>query len=115
MAFAINSDTTVVQPNDVKHEPRPIAYYTLSGLPVYQGFEAQVWIYQTLTEAEMAYLFTLYNANAPRVSITFLDEKTGTWITRYAVMHQPTVGSRQTHVLHDVQVRFSRISTVAGA
>lgn len=101
---------TTPQPNDVQHEPRPLAGYSLRGAPVYQGYEAQTWAWRVLHQSEMTRLYQLYNPLSPQVRITFLDPATGAYVTRFAMMHAPRIGRRMTVLYLEVSLLFTHLT-----
>jgi hypothetical protein len=107
--FLINSDGSTPQPHNMRHIPRPEVGTSLSGKPIKQGYASLEAQYVILPYGKMSKLFSLYDPNNPVVTITYDDPITGQSVTRSAVMHEPTIGSRETLYHKEVSVIFTRI------
>ena len=102
-------DVVVPQPRSMRYTPRPLVGLTLSGLPVHQGYPALECTFNVLTLAEMKVLYDCWDPNDPSVEITFDDPYDATSSTYYAVMHEPSFGSRAPMHFLGVSVRFTRL------
>lgn len=103
--FAINGNGNIIKPDQVTYTLRPVANRTLLGGPLLQGIPSVTWNYAVLQIDEFDLLVSLYNPQAPLVTLTYPDE-TGTWRQVQAVMQPPTYGTRQTVVVYNVSFSF---------
>lgn len=115
MPWAIKNDTSIPAPHNVIHHPRQQVGTTLAGAPVIQGFAAQTWQWHVLDQAKMAALLALYDPAAPQVEITFRTRVTNTYVAKWPMMGEPTIGERFPRIYRNVSIRFTRIADTADA
>lgn len=104
--FAINGDGTIIAPDQVTYTPRPVVGRSLLANPLLQGYSTMTWAYSVLQLSEYNHLLSFYNAQSPKVLLTFPDN-TGTWVQRNANMLPPAYGLLETVQVTNVSLVFT--------
>lgn len=103
--FAINSDATIIAPDQVQYNPRSVLARSLLATPLLQGYETMIWTYTVLQEHEAQHLLSFYNPLSPQVLLTYPDDN-GVWVQRTASMLPPNEGQRETVTISGLTLTF---------